>query len=223
MTTHRWVGWALVLGGLTLSTGASGADIAFSARDMAAWETRSFEGQTRYAVVRDNGVEVLQANARGQASAKYLEREIDLDETPYLHWCWKVDARYTGLDERTQAGDDYPARLYVARKTGLLPWQVQSVNYVWSSNQAADSRWPNAFTDRAMLLALQGEQSAVGEWRAEVRDVSADYQALFGEDVSEIDGVALMSDGDNAGGDATAWYYGVGFSASPTPPRCPEG
>lgn len=56
MTTHRWVGWTLVLGGLTLSTGASAADIAFSARDMAAWETRSFEGQTRYAVVSDNGV-----------------------------------------------------------------------------------------------------------------------------------------------------------------------
>lgn len=222
MTTHRWVGWALVLGGLTLSTGASGADIAFSARDMAAWETRSFEGQTRYAVVRDNGVKVLEANARGQASAKYLEREVDLSETPYLHWCWKVDDRYTGLDERTRAGDDYPARLYVARKTGLLPWQVQSVNYVWSSSQVAGARWPNAFTDRAMLLALQGEQSPVGEWRAEVRDVSADYQALFGEDVSEIDGVALMSDGDNAGGDATAWYYGVGFSASPAPPRCPE-
>ena len=221
MTTHRWVGWALVLGGLTLSTGASAADIAFSARDMAAWETRSFEGQTRYAVVSDNGAEVLEASAQGQASAKYLEREVDLDETPYLHWCWKVGARYTGLDERTRAGDDYPARLYVARKTGLLPWQVQSVNYVWSSNQAVGARWPNAFTDRAMLLALQGEQSPVGEWRAEVRDVSADYQALFGEDVSEIDGVALMSDGDNAGGNGTAWYYGVGFSDSPTPPNCP--
>ncbi|PWW33835.1 hypothetical protein DFO74_12331 [Chromohalobacter israelensis] len=217
MTGKQMLAWSLILG----VHNTSAAEIAFSARDMAAWETRSFEGQTRYAVVSDNGVEVLEANARGQASAKYLEREVDLDETPYLHWCWKVDARYSGLDERTRAGDDYPARLYVARKTGLLPWQVQSVNYVWSSNQAVGARWPNAFTDRAMLLALQGEQSAVGEWRAEVRDVSADYQALFGEDVSEIDGVALMSDGDNAGGNGTAWYYGVGFSDSPTPPNCP--
>ncbi|WP_280542668.1 DUF3047 domain-containing protein [Chromohalobacter sp. 11-W] len=221
MMRHHWVGRALALGGLALSTSAAAAEIAFSAQEMATWETRTFEGRTRYAVVRDNGAEVLEANARGQASAKYLEREIDLSETPYLHWCWKVDARYAGLDERAQAGDDYPARLYVARKTGLLPWQVQSVNYVWSSNQAIGARWPNAFTDRAMLLALQGEQSPVGEWRAEVRDVSADYQALFGEAASEIGGVALMSDGDNAGGDATAWYYGVGFSDSPMPPNCP--
>lgn len=221
MMTYHWVFRALVLGSMTLSTSAVAAEIDFPARDMVSWSTRSFEGQTRYAVVRDGGVEVLEANARGQASAKYLEREIDLSETPYLRWCWKVNARYAGLDERTRAGDDYPARLYVARKTGLLPWQVQSVNYVWSSNQAAGARWPNAFTDRAMLLALQGKRSPLGEWRAEVRDVSADFKTLFGDAANTIDGVALMSDGDNAGGDATAWYYGVGFSDSPAPPDCP--
>ncbi|MCK0716249.1 DUF3047 domain-containing protein [Chromohalobacter sarecensis] len=189
---------------------------------MAAWSTRAFEGETRYSIVQDDGVEVLQANAQGQASAKYLEREIDLRKTPYLHWCWKVDTRYSGLDERTQAGDDYPARFYVARKTGFLPWQVQSVNYVWSSNQSVGASWENAFTDRAMLLALQGEQSPLGEWRAEVRDVGGDFEALFGESVTSIDGVALMSDGDSAGGNATAWYYAAGFSDSPAPPDCPN-
>ncbi len=218
MTWKVMVAWGLVIAAQhTLA-----AEIDFSARDMASWSTRSFEGETHYSVVREHGVEVLKARARGQASAKYLEREIDLRETPYLHWCWKAGARYAGLDERSKAGDDYPARLYVARKTGFLPWQVQSVNYVWSSNQPAGSRWPNAFTDRAVLLAQQGKQSPLGEWRAEVRDVSADFKALFGESASRIDGVALMSDGDNAGGDATAWYYGVGFSDSSAPPNCPE-
>ncbi|WP_243836226.1 DUF3047 domain-containing protein [Modicisalibacter xianhensis] len=182
---------------------------------------RSFKGETHYSIVREHGVEVLEASARGQASAKYFEREIDLRETPYLRWCWKADARYLGLDERSKGGDDYPARLYVARKTGFLPWQVQSVNYVWSSNQLAGAHWQNAFTDRAMLLALQGRQSPVGEWRAEVRNVIADFKALFGDSASKIDGLALMSDGDNAGGNATARYYGVGFSDSPEPPNCP--
>ncbi|WP_432765323.1 DUF3047 domain-containing protein [Halomonas aquatica] len=50
-----------------------------------------------------------QASARQQASAKYLEREIDLRETPYLQWCWRVSAtlrqsreqhRWPGPDER---------------------------------------------------------------------------------------------------------------------------
>ncbi|MDN3552574.1 DUF3047 domain-containing protein [Halomonas almeriensis] len=212
----------LLLALLSLATSsASAAGIQFSASDIAGWPTRSFEGESQYRVIREDGRQVLQARSQGQASAKYLERDINLNETPYLHWCWKVDSRYAGIDERSKSGDDYPARLYVARKTGLLPWQLESVNYVWSSTQPQGSRWPNAFTERAMLLALQGASSPLNEWRGEVRDIRADFTSLFGEDVEEINGLALMSDGDNAGGDAVAHFTAVGLAASPTPPNCP--
>lgn len=197
-------------------------DQRFSAYHMKNWPTRSFDGETDYQVIEEDGQAVLQASANGQASALYLEREIDLEKTPYLKWCWQVDALYPGLDETTKAGDDYPARVYVAHKTGLLPWQVESVNYVWSSNQPAGSAWPNAFTDRARLLALQSGEEKQGQWVAEVRDVQADYQQLFGERPASIDGVALMTDGDNAGGDATARYSPLIFSADSTPPDCPN-
>ncbi|MCW4152137.1 DUF3047 domain-containing protein [Halomonas sp. 18H] len=212
----------LLLALLSLATSsASAAGIQFSASDIAGWPTRSFEGESQYRVIREDGRQVLQARSQGQASAKYLERDINLNETPYLHWCWKVDSRYAGIDERSKSGDDYPARLYVARKTGLLPWQLESVNYVWSSTQPQGSRWPNAFTERAMLLALQGASSPLNEWRSEVRDIRADFTSLFGEDVEEINGLALMSDGDNAGGDAVAHFTAVSLAASPTPPNCP--
>ncbi|WP_372612821.1 DUF3047 domain-containing protein [Halomonas sp.] len=196
-------------------------ELRFSAETMAGWPTRSFDGETAYQVVERDGTQVLQARAGEQASAKYLEREVDLNRTPYLHWCWQVSGIHQGLDETTKAGDDYPARVYVVRKTGLLPWQVQSVNYVWASSQPAGADWPNAFTSRAHLLALQSGESRVGEWVAEVRDVREDFDALFGERANRIDGVALMSDGDNAGVDATAWFTHLGFSASAEPPACP--
>ncbi|WP_242520752.1 DUF3047 domain-containing protein [Halomonas litopenaei] len=193
----------------------------FSPQVLLSWPTRSFEGETAYRVTALEGTQALEARARGQASAKYLEREIDLKETPYLRWCWRVSGVYANVNERSKAGDDYPARVYVARKTGLLPWQVESVNYVWSSNQPRGNSWPNAFTDRAILLALQGGDEKVGQWVAEVRDVAADYRRLFGTQPDSIDGLALMSDGDNAGGDATAWFTGLEMSASASPPSCP--
>lgn len=195
--------------------------LTFSPQDIQSWDTRSFDGETEYRVVEREGKPLLQASARQQASAKYLEREIDLGKTPYLHWCWRVSGIYPGLDEKQKSGDDYPARVYVARKTGLLPWQVESVNYVWASNQPADSDWPNAFTSHAQLLALQSGSERVGEWVAEVRDVGDDYERLFGSRPESIDGLALMTDGDNAGGDATAWFTRLGLSASPEPPECP--
>lgn len=196
-------------------------ELNFSPDEINAWPTRSFEGETGYRVIERNGTPLLQASAQQQASAKYLEREINLDETPYLHWCWQVSGIYKGLDETQKSGDDYPARVYVARKTGLLPWQVESVNYVWASSQPAGTDWPNAFTSRAQLLALQSGSARVGDWVAEVRDVRDDYQQLFGSRPDTIDGLALMSDGDNAGGNATAWFTKFGFSASPEPPECP--
>jgi hypothetical protein len=193
----------------------------FSPRAILDWPTRTFAGETRYRLVERDGATVLEARSRGQASAKYLEREIDLAATPYLHWCWRVSNVHDGLDETTKSGDDYPARVYVVRKTGLLPWQVQSINYVWASEQPAGSDWPNAFTERAHLLALQSGEARVGEWVAEVRHVADDYRRLFGSAPDHIDGVALMSDGDNAGVDATAWFTRLGFSASAAPPECP--
>ncbi|WFE71131.1 DUF3047 domain-containing protein [Halomonas sp. M1] len=195
--------------------------IHFSPNQIMTWPTRSFSGETHYDIVEKSGQRVLQASAQGQASARYLERDIDLNETPYLHWCWQVSTTYPGIDETTKAGDDYPARVYVARKTGLLPWQVESVNYVWASTQLQGATWPNAFTSRAQLMALRSGNDDVGEWVAEVRDVRADYQALFGSSPSQINGIALMSDGDNAGGNATAWFSQLGFSSTPIPPSCP--
>ncbi|MBT2771400.1 DUF3047 domain-containing protein [Halomonas sp. ISL-60] len=197
-------------------------EVHFTPNQIMTWPTRSFEGETQYTIVEKSGRRVLEAKSQGQASARYLERDIDLNETPYLHWCWQVSNTYPGLDETTKAGDDYPARVYVARKTGLLPWQVESVNYVWSSTQEVGSTWSNAFTDRAELIALQGGSSRVREWVAEVRDVRADFAALFGSSPDLINGVALMSDGDNAGGNVTAWFTHVGFSSTKDTPICPK-
>lgn len=218
---HRPLCRCLTLLFLMIGMPALAEALRFTPDEIIAWPTRAFEGQTTYRVVVHDGARVLEARSRGQASAKYLERRIDLDATPYLHWCWKISNIHPGLDETRKAGDDYPARVYVARRTGLLPWQVESVNYVWSSTQPAGADWPNAFTDRAHLLALQGGGERVGDWVAEVRDVRADYRALFGSVPDHLDGVALMSDGDNAEVNATAWYSRLGFSASPEPPDCP--
>ncbi len=211
----------MALTALATGPGIAADELTFSPDDIHNWPTRSFEGETEYRVVEREGTRVLQASARQQASAKYLECKIDLRDTPYLHWCWRVSGIHEGLDETQKSGDDYPARVYVARKTGLLPWQVESVNYVWASSQPAGSDWPNAFTSRAQLLALQSGDAHVGEWVAEVRNVREDYQRLFGSRPAHIDGLALMSDGDNADVDATAWFTHLAFSTSSEPPACP--
>jgi hypothetical protein len=184
---------------------------------MHSWEERSFEGNTRYRTVEVEGRAALEAVARGTASALYRREHIDLDETPYLHWSWRIGGTFgTAIDERSKAGDDYPARLYVVRRGGLAFWRTRALNYVWASSQPVDARWPNAYAgNNAQMWAVDSGEGHAGQWTRHVRDVRADWRKAFGEDIDSLDGVALMTDADDTGGVAQAWYADIYFSASP--------
>ena len=63
------------------------------------------------------------------------------------------------------------------------------------------------------MLAVDSGPERVGEWVSHARDVRADWKAAFGEDIGSLDGVAIMTDADDAGGSAQAWYAAIRFSA----------
>ena len=178
-----------------------------------AWKVREFSGATDYALVGEDGRRVLSASTDGGASILYREREVDLAATPILSWSWKIDGVYAGIDERTKAGDDYPARLYVVAKTGVLPWQTLALNYVWASEEPVGGTWPNPYTDRAVMIAVRSGADGAGAWACERRDVAADFEAAFGRRVDEIDGYAVMVDGDDGDRRGAARFGALGFGA----------
>jgi hypothetical protein len=185
----------------------------FSTQGLMGWEETSFVGNTQYQIVEMDGVPVLKAESRASASGLTFETEVDLEKTPYLYWRWRVENTLTNIDERTKQGDDYPARLYVVKKGGLLPWRTRAVDYVWSSNQPQGSSWPNAYTDKAQMLALRSGNEDLGQWVTERRNVREDFQRLFGEEITTVDVVAIMTDTDNSGGHAVAFYGDIHFAA----------
>jgi hypothetical protein len=63
-----------------------------------------------------------------------------------------------------------------------------------------------------MMLALRGPEAAVNVWQTEKRNVRADLQKLFGEDIRYIDAIALMTDTDNSQGQVSAFYGDIWFS-----------
>jgi len=189
-------------------------DIArFSQGDMSGWQTKVFSGETRYAVAITGGRTALHANSTATASGLFRKVNIDLKKTPILHWSWKVDNVPTGRDEHTRAGDDYTARVYVVFSGGAAFWRTRAINYVWSSNQPVDSHWRNAFTGNARMIAVQSGSERAEQWLEERRDVLADYRKLFGKDPSNVDAIAIMTDTDNTGATASAWYGDIWFDA----------
>ena len=187
--------------------------VRFSAGDLTDWQPKAFQGETRYAFDDQSGRRALFAQSQGTASGLYREIRVDLHRTPWLNWSWRVDRVLKGVDERTQSGDDYPARVYVVVSGGAAFWKTRSLIYVWSSHQPVGATWNNAFTGNARVMALRSGIQDAGRWVSEKRNIRTDFRQLFGEDLDAIDAVALMTDTDNSGQAATAWYGDIEFTA----------
>lgn len=177
----------------------------FGSAGLDGWEPRSFKGETVYRLVEEDGRTVLEARARGTASG--LVRKIGFDPARhrYLRWSWKIAGTVAGGDERSKRGDDYAARIYVIFP-GRFFWQTRALNYIWANRLPRGEFVPNAFTANAMLLAVESGTDRAGRWVTEERDILADYRRVFGEEPPRAGGVAIMTDADNTGAEATAWY-----------------
>jgi hypothetical protein len=210
----RIFAFAFLLASLALSAEVAKIVVGdFSAGSLTGWESKIFDGQTDYQLVTENGRQVLRAVSRDAASGLFHKVRLDLNRTPYLHWSWKVENTLGALDERSRGGDDYPARIYVVVSGGLFFWRTHAINYVWSNNQPVGTTWPSAYTGNDKMVAIESGNARLKEWVSERRNVKEDYRRLFGGKVDHIDAVAIMTDTDNSGKAATAYYGDIYFSS----------
>jgi len=196
------------------------------------WERISLgkaEADTEYDLVRapDDSTVVLKADSRGGATGLVTRRRIDPDEFPVMRWRWRVRNVLEKGDARTKDGDDYPARIYVTfdhdlglggriKRTALKALGYDDIpsralNYVWASRMEAGSVFASAYTDWVMMMPLRSGPAQCGTWVVEERNIVDDYRRAFGEDPPAITGIAVMTDTDDTGESATAFYGDITF------------
>lgn len=182
----------------------------FNGKDLNGWKEKTFEGHSTYMVEKEG----LSASCNAGASSMYREIEINLDETPILNWSWRVsqDSQLGNQNERQKSGDDFAARIYAVVNTGTIIPKVLSLNYVWAQNEAIGNDWPNPFYTKARMVVLESANDA-GAWKTESRNLKKDFQTYFGTDIKAIDGIAIMTDCDNAKGKASAQYGAITVSS----------
>ena len=186
----------------------------FSVEGLAGWTPKKFAGTTDYRLVNDNGRVAVKATSHAAASGLIKKIRFNPATYRYLRWSWKIDHTIKGGDERSKAGDDYAARLYVVFP-GRLFWQMKAINYIWANILPKGESIPNPYTAENMMLAVESGPAEAGQWRCEERDIVADYRFLFGEDPEEATAIAIMTDTDNTGASATAWYGEITLSTEP--------
>ena len=57
-----------------------------------------------------------------------------------------------------------------------------------------------------MMVAVESGPTHVGEWMEERGNVLEDFRKFFGENPPTVGAVAIMTDTDNTGEKAVAWY-----------------
>ncbi len=179
------------------------------------WEERSFSGSTRYQLTEVDGREAIHAVCEdGAASALYHRGEIDLESTPVLEWSWRVDETFSGVDERVRTGDDFPARIYLVDERSVLRWRTRALNYVWSSKELEGADWPNPYTSRVHMISVRsGSSEEPGRWFTDRRNVQADFRRFHERELKTLSGLAIMTDCDDVGERAEAWYGTLRFVA----------
>ena len=177
----------------------------FTTEGLSGWDSKIFKGQTDYRLVQDGGRIVIKAHSSGTASGLFKKVQLDPTRFRHLSWSWKIAATVKNGDEKSKAGDDYAARVYVVFP-GRFFWQTKALNYIWAHRLPKGEAIPNAFTANAMMIAVESGNDKSGQWLNEERDILADYRRLFGSEPRQIGAVAIMTDTDNTSGEATAWY-----------------
>ncbi|RJP24358.1 MAG: DUF3047 domain-containing protein [Deltaproteobacteria bacterium] len=176
----------------------------------AGWEKKVFRGETAYEPVVEGSRPVVKAESRATASALVYRVSLDPMAHPRLSWSWKIARTIRAGDERTKAGDDYAARVYVVFPSALF-WKTRAVNYIWANRLPREAFLPNAYTGNAVMVAVESGDGNAGKWIDEERNLVDDYRRAFGEDPPRIGAVAIMTDTDNTGESAVAWYGAIRF------------
>jgi len=197
------------------------------------WKPLTFkkiEKYTVYTLVKEDDAIAVKAVANASASGLIREIKIDPREYPIVQWRWKVGNILKKGDVHRKEGDDYPARIYIAfeydpaklsffdrLKYGtakLLYGQyppLGAINYIWESKASIGTIVPNPYTDRVMMFVVESGETKLDRWVDEERNVYEDYKQAFGDEPPLISGVAIMTDTDNTGESATAYYGDIVF------------
>ena len=205
---------------------------AFSTADVEAplqdgWEPLALgkKTTTHYELVEDAGTVVVKATSEDAASGLVKPVLIDPQTYPTLTWRWKVSNVLEKGDVTRKKGDDYAARIYVTfeydpsdlslkdrikykalRIFGYKDIPLRALNYIWANRAPVGTMVSNPYTDWVTMIAVQNGADQANTWQIETRNLYEDYKAAFGEEPGRITGIAVMTDTDNTGESAMAYY-----------------
>jgi hypothetical protein len=184
----------------------------FTVDEFETLKVKKVKGETTWSLGSNENGNFIKAEAEGKGSGLGKEVKIDLSKTPFINITWKVEKDLSGIVENSKKGHDYAARVFVIKKTGSTPLSNRAINYVFSSNNDVGKNWNSPYTKKSIDYVLSSTKDNLNMWVTVKANVKKDFMELHGINVSDISGVAIMTDTDNSKLKAISYYQDIYFS-----------
>ena len=184
----------------------------FTEKEFKTLQVKKVKGETTWSLNSNKNGNFIKAEAEGKGSGLGKEIKINLSITPFINITWKVEKDLSGIVENSKKGHDYAARVFVIKKTGSTALSNRAINYVFSSNNDVGENWPSPYTKKSIDYVLSSTKENLNTWVTVKANVKKDFMRLHGIDVSDISGVAIMTDTDNSKLKAISYYQNIYFS-----------
>ena len=185
----------------------------FTKEEFKTLKIKKVKGETTWSLGSNKNGNFIKAEAEGKGSGLGKEVKINLSKTPFINITWKVEKDLSGIVENSKKGHDYAARVFVIKKTGSTPLSNRAINYVFSSNNDVGENWPSPYTKKSIDYVLSSTKNDLNSWVTVKTNVKEDFIKLFGLEISDISGIAIMTDTDNSKLKAISYYQDIYFSA----------
>ncbi|MBK8321220.1 MAG: DUF3047 domain-containing protein [Betaproteobacteria bacterium] len=189
-----------------------------------------FKKPTKYQLVPLDGTVAMRAQADASASGLQFDLTVDVKEFPWLTWHWKVPELISGANNTIHQVEDSPARVIVTFEGGRdkLP-DAEQINYdlakamtgnelpyatlmyIWENQLPEGSVIEHHFSTRVKMIVAGSGRKDLGRWHEERVNVLEDFRRAFGEEPPRVRAVGIMSDSDNTGGHAVAYFGDIRF------------
>jgi hypothetical protein len=178
------------------------------------WDKRVLSEGSNWLVVDDSGDRVIKF--RSESSSLSLEKMIvvDLSQTPYLEWVWKVTVLPKGGDFTATLTDDQAGQLLVTFPKTLFE-RRKVITYLWDftvpKGTMADAPGPLFLNIKAIVV--ESGDSQLGKWVLEKRNLLEDFQALFGSTPERAIGLRIQLNSQHTHSAAEAFWKTIRFTS----------
>lgn len=175
----------------------------------AGWWHRTFwtRRAASFSQASKQGVPALKVATDNSASMLTRFVDIELAAYPTLRWRWLVEKPIeSAVDERTDDGDDHPARLFIAFVNA--DGDRRALEIIWGNRLLGrgDVKYRGSFPH----YVANGGNDNVGTWHDERIDLLALFKRFWPDDgPGRITDIAVFCDSDETGTSSVSYFADI--------------